>query len=646
VSAPHFQPQPLPSAAGSKATILRVGVRQRVLAGCIAVLIAAESLAVDQADGAALADLSIEQLMNESVTSVSKKEQKLNDSAAAISVLSNDDIRRSGATSIPEALRLVPGMDVASVNASGWAISTRGFNNLYANKQLVLVDGRAVYTPLFSGVNWDVQQSMLEDLDRIEIIRGPGATIWGSNAVNGVINVVSKSARDTLGSMIYAGGGNVQQAMAGARYGAKVGDDTYYRIFGSYQLSDDYPLANGKPSGDAWFSYQGGFRIDRYLPEDTHFTWQGDATIASLENYDSNAYNLNTIGRWSRQLDERSSLEVQAYYDRNFRNELLKTRNTVDTFDLTAQHTFGLGQRNDVIWGLGYRFIYNDLEETPLGNFIKVPHFTQQLFSAFVQDEFKLIPDKLTLTAGVKLERNEYTGFEWQPSIRGVFKPTPHQTLWGAVSRAIRSPSEFEGRNVFGIEIPQLGITNESRYPGPFSEVLWAYEVGYRAQPARQVSLDLAAFYNDYSEQQTLPGFPRVTGETYGMEASVTVAATDSWRLTGSYSLLIPHFRGEWGLGRLFDNESPMHQASLRSSYDLSKCASIDAQLRYVDRIEFVPGYVTGDIRISYRPSPQWEFSVVGQNLFDNRHPEQPYTTFTITSETPRSVYGKVTWKF
>ncbi|HVT36573.1 MAG TPA: TonB-dependent receptor plug domain-containing protein, partial [Nevskiaceae bacterium] len=286
-------------------------------------------------DAHALGELSIEQLMNITVTSVAKKAENLIDAAAAVTALSADDLRRSGAGSVAEALRMVPGMDVAAVDASQWAISARGFNELYANNLLVLVDGRAVYTPVFAGTYWDLQQSMLQDLDRIETIRGPGGTLWGANAVNGVINVVSRSAQDTQGTLQYGSGGTLKQD-AGARYGGSIGDDTWYRVFGSYRHSGDFPLADGSPAGDRWSGTQGGFRLDRDAGGQ-HFTWQGDATRSDLDDGNSDAYNLNTLVRWKRGSAGDGSVELQAYYDRTHRNDTARARTTLDTADVAFQ---------------------------------------------------------------------------------------------------------------------------------------------------------------------------------------------------------------------------------------------------------------------------------------------------------------------
>jgi iron complex outermembrane receptor protein len=615
------------------------------------------------------ADLSIEELMNETVTSVSKKEQSLFDTPAAVAVLSNDDLHRSGATTIPDALRLVPGMDVGAVNSRESAVSARGFNSVFANKLLVLVDGRAVYTSLFGGVYWDLEQTMLEDVDRIEVIRGPGATVWGANAVNGVINVVTRSAQDTQGTLLYAGGGDVHQEMAGARYGGRLGENTYYRVFAGYQANDDYPLANGQSANDHWFGRQAGFRLDHYPDPDTHLTWQADAT--DMRASDSDGYNVNTLGRWTRRFSDRSGLEVQAYYDRLYRDEDNRSHPLSDTFDLSAHHTFGLGARHDVIWGLGYRFIGNSIGQTNPLNPIRDGNFQRQLFSAFMQDEFKLVPDRLTLTAGVKVEHNDYTGFEFQPNLRLTFKPTKDQTLWAAISRAVRTPDAVDGRNTLGIVVgaPVVGPGGGLYVPELVgnsalkSEVLWAYEMGYRIMPIKRASIDLAVFYNDYSDLITfgetsafVPGIPvgtleipwgnSLNGQTYGGEAAVTVSPTDNWRLIAGYSLIFQQIYGPAAATRDLSRRPPAQQFTLRSTHDLTKRADLEVQFRYVDPIDGVPAYFTADVRLGYRLTDRLELSLVGQNLLDDRHPEQASTPITVTSEVPRGYYAKLTCRF
>jgi len=610
-----------------------------------------------------LMELSLEELVNLQITSVSKKEQRLGDAPAAIFVLNDDDLRRSGATTVPDALRLVPGLQVAAIGSSDWAVSARGFNTEFANKLLVMIDGRAVYSPLYSGVFWDAQQVFLEDVDRIEVIRGPGATVWGANAVNGVISIMSKSARDTQGGLLYGGGGDVHLALGGARYGDKIGENTYYRVYGNYRLNDEFQQADASPANDKWDLGKGGFRLDHYTSTDAQLTWQGDAYTGNLADRSGDLFGFNTLGRWTQPISERSSYEVQAYFDHAHRNDAL-SENAVDTLDLTFQQTFGLGERNNVIWGLGYRFISARLEQANSPAITIIDDETLlHLFSAFVQDEFQLIPDKLTFTLGTKIEHNDYTGFEVQPSARLTFKPTEKQTLWAAVSRAVRTPSAQEGREIITFDLaPTDPLPRLFGNPDLKSEVLWAYELGYRIQPHQRVSVDVATFYNDYrrliGQQITgfIPGAPSIlvveagntySGESYGGEAVVTVAATDSWRLSASYSLLMLNVQGTSFTGTDgIELNAPTHQVVLRSSYDFTPEASLDAQLRYVDNVTSVAAYITADVRLAYRPTPNLELSLVGQNLLDRQHPEQASTIGAPTIEVPRGFYGKVTWRF
>jgi iron complex outermembrane receptor protein len=637
-----------------------------MLAG-IAVTAQAWSAPPPAQDSADLADLSIEQLMNEPVTAVSKRGQRLGDAAAAITVISNDR-RRTGATTIAEALRLVPGLDVAAANSNKWAISSRGFNNAFANRVLVLVDGRAVYSSIFAGVYWDLQQMMLEDVDRIEVIRGPGATVWGPNAANGVINIVTRSAADSQGVLAYIGGGDVHEALVGSRYGDKVGENTYYRIFSNYRRNADYRLANGLPADDRWQSLAGGFRIDHYPQTTTHLTWQAEATRSDLDVGADYGSDVNTLGRWTHVLSERAEIEVQAYYDRSVRNET-GVHGAIETLDGTLQHTFGLSARNDATWGAGYRYTGHKVESENPDFQIHDAEFGLQLFNAFVQDEFKLVPDRLALTAGLKVEHNDYTGFELQPSIRATFKPTPEQTAWAALSRAVRTPSAVEGRDVLavaaGAPFAAPGGTYLPTLVGNTalaSEVSWAYEAGYRIQATPQLHVDIATFYNDYSRiisyggvQDLIPGAPvgtaliawanLISGQACGAEIVVIASPTDAWRITTSYSLLVPRLHGAASAAAI-ENSSSRHQASVRSSSEVTERVTIDAQLRYVGAIESVPSYLTADLRLMYQLTRALQLSLVGQNLLDGRHAEQAATAGAIIAEVPRGIYAKLAGRF
>ncbi len=620
-----------------------------------------------------LADLSLEELMNETVTSVSKREQKRVEAAAAIAVLSNGDLRRSGATTIWDAMRTVPGLQVASVSSAMPAVGARGFIGAYADKQLVLVDGRAVYSPFFSGVFWYLQQPILDDVDRVEIIRGPGASIWGANAVNGVINIVSSSARDTQGGLIYAGAGQVHGGMGGVRYGGELSEGTYYRVFASRQVEDAFPAAPGQPAGAGdWQSWHGGFRLDRYTGADAHLTWQADVTRVGLDSNTSDAGNVNMLGRWTRQVASGSSVELQAYVDRTSVHMTPTLDLLSETADLAFQHDLVLQERHDLIWGLGARVIRDRFVETnPMSIIVRRPRAEETLFSGFVQDDFAAIPERLTLTAGVKLEHNDFTGWEVQPTLRALFKASERQTLWAGVSRAIRSPSEAEALDVValpagmpftgpdgGMYLPQI-VGNRAAE----SEVLWSFEAGYRVQPAANVSVDLAVYSNRYTglfgilDANFVPGEPLGALElpwqnlfksrTRGAELAVVVAVTSGWRVQAGYTVFHHRQTGPAGADTVFfgKNDSKEH-GFVRSSVDFNSRTSLDVQVRAAGGIQAMPGYTTADVRLAYRPSEDVELALVGQNLLDGQHPEQPPGVLAIPAEVPRSIHGKMTWRF
>src|SRR5437016_1571532 len=515
-----------------------------------------------------LTELPIETLLGIEVTSVARHSEKLSQSPAAISVITEDDIRRSGALSIPDALRLVPGMEAARLDSSQWAVSARGFNDGFANKLLVLQDGRSIYTPLFSGVFWDVQGTMLEDLDRIEVIRGPGATLWGANAVNGVINIMTRSAKETQGVLLTAGGGSEERGFGGVRYGGKLSDDAFFRVYGTYLNRDDSALPNGADANDAWQLGRWGFRVDWDVSDQNLVTFQGDAYRGDIHQvfgtFDpSNPTNFfrivhddfdvsggNVLGRWSHTFSPNSDLRLQAYYDRTERDAVI-FKETRDTFDIDFQHRFALGERNDVVWGAGYRATSDKVGNTPTIS-LNPGKRTVELFSGFIQDEIALAPDRLRLTLGSKFEQNDFTGFEAQPSGRLLWTPAAHQTFWASISRAVRTPSRVEDdvtlnqpREVTpGFFVP-ITIQGNRDFG---SESLLAYEIGYRTQPHQRLSLDLAGFYNDYDNLRSLEQDPvvptlfhvgnKLYGESYGVETAATLEITRWWRLQPAYTFL------------------------------------------------------------------------------------------------------------
>jgi iron complex outermembrane receptor protein len=615
------------------------------------------------------ADLSLEELMNETITSVSKREQKLSDTAAAVTVLSNDELRRSGAVHLADALRLVPGLNVSSVNSNEWAVSSRGFNNVFSNKLLVLIDGRAVYSPLFAGVHWDSLQMLLEDVDRVEVIRGPGSTVWGANAVNGVINVVTRDARETQGTLIQARAGDLERAGGALRHGGRIDEKTFYRVHAGAFARNDFDLPDGRSAGDGWQGRHGGIRIDHHPADDSKLTWEAGAT--GVETARTDAHTIHTLARLTKDWSERSGFEVQLYLDQVKREDSTRLDARIDTIDLSAQHSFGLGERHDITWGLGYRFARIHASQTTDAILVRTDEIDARLASLFVQDEFHLVPDRLSLTGGVKLEHNSFSGVEVQPGARLAYKPTARQTLWLAATRAVRTASAIDGTDAFamiagpafpgpggGLYVPRLVGNDEVR-----SEVLWATELGYRFQPRDNIHVDVATFYNRYTNLVTIegvaafvpgpPGSPGTAempfvnedgaGETRGAEIAVTTSPTAGWRLAASYSFLLVDLPGD---SSPYERSAPRHQAVLRSSHEITRRIGIDAQLRYVDNLQSVPSYVTADLRLAYLPDDTKELALVGRNLLQDSHPEQTPFFLTRVTEVPRSIHAQFTWRF
>ena len=448
---------------------------------------------------AQLKELSLEELMDIEVTSVSKRPERLSETASAIQVITQEDIRRSGATRLPEALRLASNLEVAQIDSRRWAISARGFNSPFSNKLLVLIDGRTVYTPLFAGVFWDVQDTLLEDIDRIEVISGPGATLWGANAVNGVINIITKDAKDTQGTLLAGGGGTELRGFGGVRYGGAVAPNFRYRIYGKYFDRDGTVLPDGRDASDDWHQGQGGFRMDWDASESDVFTVQGDGYDGRISQAGADAIDVsgaNVIGRWSHTFYEGSELTLQLYYDRTHRDIPGEVSEDLDTYDVDFQHRFPLGERHDIVWGLGYRLIEDDVGNSPAVAFLP-PQVSRQWFSGFVQDEIALVKDRVHLTLGTKIEHNDYTGFEFQPSGRLAWRLSEQQILWSAISRAVRTPSRIDRELFLRVDDPDLRIDGGPDFE---SEELLAYELGYRVQPFSRLGLSLAAYYNDYDD--------------------------------------------------------------------------------------------------------------------------------------------------
>jgi len=610
------------------------------------------------ASAAALKKLSIEQLMNLEVTSVSRRPERLAQVASAIQVITQQDIRRSGASSLPEALRLATNLQVAQVNSRDWAISARGFNSTTANKLLVLIDGRTVYTPLYSGVFWDVQDVPLGDVDRIEVISGPGATLWGANAVNGVINVITKRARETQGLVVSGGGGTELRGFGTTRYGGALGSHVNYRIYGKGWAREPSVLPGGQDATDDWHMEQAGFRLDWDASTINQVTMQGDlynGRISQATAGDIAVSGGNVVAKWSHTVSANSAVTAQLYYDRTNRNIPGTFGEDLDIYDVDLQHATRLGARHDVVWGLGYRLINDRVANSALLAFLP-PHVTRQWFTGFVQDEIALIPDRLHVALGTKVEHNDYTGYEIQPSGRVSWRLSPSGTLWAAVARALRTPSRIDRELFFPGQPPYLIAGG----PGFHSEEELAYELGYRHQRGA-LALSVATFYSRYhglrSVEQVNPPTPSPAviangqyGESYGAEVTADYLITKGWRVRAGHTELRIHIwpnPGSTDTTRgASESQTPDRQFFLFSSLDLPAHLRLDAGMRAIDDItrQQVPGYAELNAKLTWQPTPQLDLSLVGQNLLHDRHAE--FGAPATRREIERGVYGLVEWRF
>ncbi len=654
----------------------------------LAAVLAALQLPVAAEDEPQLDEMSLEELSELEVTTVSRKPQSRWTAADAVFVLTGDDIRRSGAKSIPEALRLVPEMQVAQIDSNKWAIGIRGFGSRLARSVLVQIDGRSVYNPLFAGTYWEIQDLVLDDIDRIEVIRGPSGALWGANAFNGVINIITKDSAATQGGLITAGGGSEERGFGDFRYGGSLGDDLRYRVYAKYLERDDGAEPLGVPYQDDWQMLRGGFRVD-WRPESVGWlTLQGDLYDAQLGDRvgittfeppyretlvgNADASGGNLLGRWTRALSATSEMSLQAYYDHTFRRDL-HFREERDTFDLDGQHRFALPWRQGIVWGLGYRVTSDDTAGVPGVEFVPAAA-TDHLASAFLQDEIDLIVDRLVLTMGVKLQHNDYSGFEWQPNARLLWTPVVGHAFWGSVARAVRAPSRTEA-DVRLTAPPELDTDDPSECAGTEgcvfpvitgdegfdSEELIAYQLGWRTELRSSLFVDTVVFYHDYDDMLTLepgemsevqtPPPPhteieylignRGRGESYGVSVTADAFPTSWWHLRASYSYLQVHLSAPDGItdGTGADGSSPQNQAFVFSRMNLPWRFQFDSSLRYVDRLpaQGIRAYFTFDVRLAYQVTQQIELAAVGRNLWDSTHRE-----FAGGTEVERGAYAQV----
>ena len=622
------------------------------------------------ADNVDWGKLSLDQLSNVEVTSVSKKTERAFDAAAAVYVITKEDIRRSGARSIPEALRLAPGVQVARSSANQWAIAIRGFNDQFSNKLLVLIDGRSVYTPLFSGVYWDEQDTMIEDVKQIEVIRGPGAALWGSNAVSGVINIITEDAANTQGKFVTATIGNNNKE-GGSRVGGKIGDDAFYRIYAKYTTNAAERTSTGGSAGDSNYSARTGFRIDWDKNVNDMITVQGDVfsidtnqnevlpsltppyTLLTADN--EKAAGGNIMAKWQHKYEDGADSKLQIYADNDSRYiNYLKQK--ITTFDVDFQHSLPTMQRNEITLGTGYRLVMDNFGRTPYINLNPTDRNTG-LYNAFVQDKIHLVEDALFLTLGTKYEFNSFTGNEIQPSARLSYLPTNTQTLWTSVSRAVRLPNRSMDNITFPVGGTPSGyfelIGDKSvGFPTVESEVLVAYEAGYRIQPIKPLTLDITAFYNDYSKLISNTAATPIeltptnlnSGEAHGFEVSSKWEATGNWDVSANYTLFRTYLHLAGVTSVSTTGKSPESQYNLTSHYQFPHNIEMSNTLYRVGALPTItiPAYTRFDTNITWKATDTMELSLVGQNLLDNTHPEFNGFIYENPEWIGRTVYAKL----
>ncbi len=626
----------------------------------------------------ALYEMDFEQLMDVEVISIAKKPQSIRKTAAAIHVISQADIQRSGATTLPEVLRGAPGVQVAHIDGNKWAISIRGFNGEFANKLLVLIDGRSVYTPLFSGVYWNMQDMPLATIDRVEVVRGPGGTLWGENAVNGVVNIITKSADKTQGTELSFLGGS-EDLIANILHGGKLSEDVSYQVYAKARKQDKYKNSpdHNNNAEDGRENIRTGFRLDgqkKWMLQGSYMRGQADgvkqtftsAPISNLVLKDTQDYRTaHLLLRTKHDLVEENDLQLQVYYNYEEHNHFEAAR-ILHTFDVDAQHQFQWGDQQAIVWGIGYRGVQDDLEKNNNSSFSPENRFSHTV-SGFLQDEIQLSED-FRFTIGSKFSHNEYSGFEYQPSARLLWEVNSHHSVWSSVSRAVRTPSRVDS-NIQAI----------AAYTEPFTivvngnteqkaENLLAIEVGYRGIFSESFNIDTTVFYHQYDDlRSTEPQAPdisnftipmnfdnKIKAESYGVELAAKWQVLDYWRLSASYSFLKVDARLTQGSVdstniENYEHSAPQHQGSLQSTWQLPFDLAFNTSVYYTGRIKSgaVNDFTRLDLKLAWKPTEQFELSIAGQNLLDVQHKE--FTSImsdSFNTEVPRSVYAKIITRF
>ena len=638
--------------------------------------------------------MSIEDLRAIKVTSVSRTEEKLSQTASAIFVITSDDIKNSGATNIPDLLRMVPGLDVAQIDGSTWAISARGFNQQSSDKLLVLIDGRTVYSPLFSGVYWDAQAFPLENIERIEVIRGPGASVWGANAVNGVISVITKKSDQTLGILVTGGGGTNEEGFGTIRYGGKLGNEGSYRITSDYSDHNHLQDLSGQSGEDAWNVLRASIRVDEQITAKDSLSVGGTAytggedervpTVTSISppvnqvlHLRENFSGWSISSKWDHIFSPRADMSLRIYFDRTDRSDPTYGFN-LNTSDIDFQDHFKWRARQNIVWGFGYRY-ESDATPTTARVAFTPPNQTDQISNGFFQDEIAIRPESVYLTLGVKVEHNSFSGFSVQPSVRMAWILSKNSTVWSSFSVAARTPSFADVGVRFtalvtpgpgGLSILATGFGN----PRQENENLYATELGYRQQIGTRLSLDLTTYFNHYNDLRSAepagtffesnPSPPHLVyasdfanllyGETHGAEAAITWNISDRWTLSPGYTFMEIHLHPEAAsqdflTGPSLEGGSPAHQAQIRSHMVLPGHFQFDASAYFVGRLpaQDVPSYTRLDAGLTWQGGEHFFASVFGQNLLKDRHLETSNSDQVVQSSLiKRSAYAKLTWKF
>ena len=651
-----------------------------------------------------LTDLSFDELMQVNITSVSKKSEKLSEAIAAVYVVTRNEIRRSGATSIPEALRLVPGVDVAQIDPNKWAIGIRGFNGRFSNKLLVMIDGRSVYTPTFSGVYWENQDYPMNDIERIEVIRGPGATLWGANAVNGIINIITRDTNQTQGTVVSFASGNELKGLAEFRYGSEISKEASYRVYAKIRHVDNGLNTEGEQQNNDGKSLQLGFRTDWQRSDNQWFTFLGD----TYKNESSQVHDIPKIPyangifgviegevknngtklgfRWSQLTGLNSEFNVNVNYDYYNRREL-KYSEKRDTLDLDFQHKMSPLDNHELLWGAGYRLSYNELTSGHLLSVDK-PDEKITIWNLFLQDEINFPSLDFTVTLGTKIEGNSYSGSEIQPSLRGSWVPSEQFTWWWAISRATRTPSRVEISSNININVvPSFELSPDNPFPTSVqikgqesfeAEQVDAYESGLRWMPTADLAFDISIFYNNYTNLRSYtvstPSFEVIDTQPYmvlpllldnnmvgtskGLELLVSWQASFNTRFRLSYSLLDDNLNDTQynsfsdSFISVVEDRTPQNQASLWGSFDLSPTIELDIRLFYVDkrpwnyfqRLEPIDSNLNADFRLAWYVNDTVELSLAGRNLLHSSRQEFVTETWPEPSQIERSLFAKVKW--